>query len=418
MKKILLFLIFLFFGANIALAEQNPQITFPIAELGNCNNVQTCKVYCDQRENKDACIAFAKSQGLYKQTVSEQKVNALSVAKAELGCSSVESCKTLCQQKANQAKCQAFGQKHKLSTSQPEDEKLLIKAKQNLNCDSFEGCKALCDKQENYTKCAALLQDQVTSDDRAMFEKYKPQIKEFLGCDSMVTCMAFCINPTNSAKCAELGSKIGGSQTPNQEPPEIWCPKISSECRWDGSNCFCEGPQSCSQNSGCSWNGQYCNCGDTPETFSESPEVWCPKAGSGCSWDGKQCTCFEGGSPTQTDIPPPAQEPGEVWCPKIGPYCTWDGANCTCWDDCVKSGGKWTGSKCEYQGGEIYTQQDEKTVEQSQPSQKELERQACETDKVCKWDGNYCVCPNQQSVQGVKTNRGLIEQLLDFLLTL
>lgn len=384
-------------------------ITFPIAELGNCNNVQTCKVYCDQPENKGTCIAFAKSKGIYKETVSEQKVNALSAAKAELGCDSIESCKNYCAQKVNQSKCQSFAQKHGLSTSQKvsaKDEELLSKAKQNLNCDSFDSCKALCEQKANYTKCAALLQDQVTSDDRAMFEKYKSQIKEFLGCDSMVTCMAFCMNPANMSKCSELGSKIGGSEAPSMEPPEVWCPKVSSECRWDGTNCVCNGSESCAQNPGCKWDGQNCMCGDIPST--EPPEVWCPKAGPGCAWDGKQCICPGSGSPTQTNFTQPTQEPGEVWCPKIGPYCVWDGSSCTCWDDCVKAGGTWTGSRCDYPG--------------SAPEPGEV---WCPKNPGCVWTGEVCQCTSilapqteptpTPTVQGVTTNRGLLFQIIDCL---
>lgn len=413
MTKVFLFFL-LFIISSLFMNVFAVDIAFPVAELGNCNNIQTCKVYCDQIENKDACITFAKSKGFYKETVSEKKVNAISFAKAELGCDSITSCKTLCQQKASQERCQAFAQKHGLSspqTSSPKDEELLTRAKQNLSCDSFESCEALCDQKANYTKCAALLQDQVTSDDRAMFEKYKPQIKEFLGCDSIVTCMAFCMNPINMPKCSELGSHIGGTeQIPNQEPPEVWCPNISPECKWDGANCVCNGPQTCSQSNdipGCSWDGTQCSC---PGTKTEDPpEIWCPKAGPGCAWNGAQCIC-PGTSETPIQTGEGTQEPGEVWCPKIGPYCVWDGSSCTCWDDCIKSGGTWTGSRCDFpqptpEPGEVW----------------------CPRNPGCSWTGSECLCQSieapqtqEQSpvpqVQGVGTNRGLLFQILYFIL--
>lgn len=418
MKNILLLLIFLILGTNIASAQQNTQITFPIAELGNCNNIQTCKVYCDQRENHESCIAFAKSKGLYKETVNEKKANALALAKGELGCTSFQSCKAFCEQAENKAKCQSFAQKHALvTTHSAKDEKLLEKAKQNLNCSSAEECKVLCDKQENYTKCAALLQDQVTSDERAMFEKYKPLIKEYLGCDSIVICMAFCINPLNTNKCQELAERIeveqgGTHSSDSSEPPEVWCPKVSSECKWDGTTCVCMGPETCVKANdipGCTWDGAQCNC---PGTKTEEPgEVWCPKAGPNCSWDGKQCLCLGSGS---NEVPYPTQEPGEVRCPKIGPYCVWDGSSCTCWDECVKAGGKWTGKVCEYQGGT--------TAPTTEPGEV-----WCPKNPGCKWTGETCLCEpvlvpqtpepsSSPAVQGITTNRGLLFQILDFLL--
>lgn len=188
-----------------------------------------------------------------------------------------------------------------------------------------------------------------------MFEKYKPQIKEFLGCDSMVTCMAYCMNPLNIQKCQELGNKIGSSE------------QISNQ---------------------------------------EQPEVWCPKASPGCAWDGKQCIC-----PGTSEIPiqTGSQEPGEVWCPKIGPYCVWDNSACTCWDDCMKAGGTWTGSRCELpqptsEPGEVW----------------------CPRTPGCTWTDEVCQCTPvqapqteptlQPAVQGVSINHGLLQQLLDFLL--
>ena len=417
MKKVFLIsLLFFIFGftTNVFAVD----ITFPLAELGNCNNVKTCKIYCDQPENKDACIAFAKSKGLYQDSVSAQKVNLLFLAKAELGCTSIQSCRSFCELEENQAKCQSFAQKHGLVTApSAKDEKLLEKAKQNLNCSSAEECKILCDKQENYTKCAALMQDQVTSDERAMFEKYKPLIKEYLGCNSIVTCMAFCLIPLNTEKCQKLAERIeveqGGTSTPESPDPEVWCPKVSSECKWDGENCVCMGPQTCAESNdipGCTWDGAQCNC---PGIAEDPPQIWCPKAGPGCAWDGTHCICP---GTSETPIQSGAQEPGDVWCPKIGPYCVWDGSSCTCWDECVKAGGKWIGKVCEYQGGTNQT-----TLE----SNIESPEVSCVSNPDCKWTGETCLCTAVQApqteptptpaVQGVTTNRGLLQQLMELL---
>lgn len=467
--RIWLFILLIFLGIHSPVFAQNPEdefvqkydITFPIVELGNCNNIQTCKVYCDQPENHESCIAFAKSKGLYQETVGEKQVTALSPAKNELGCNAVDSCKSFCQQKVNQERCQAFAQKHGLATPPTsKDEELLSKAKQNLSCDSLESCKTLCDKQENYTKCAALLQDQVTQDDRDMFEKYKPLIKQHLGCDSLVTCMAFCINPLNTKKCEDFGKVIeeqqgGTSSYDSSGPPEVWCPKVSPECSWDGTNCVCQGPQTCIQsnnNAGCTWDGTQCNC----PGIEGSPQEWCPKAGPGCAWDGTNCVC-PGGS--ETPIGPGPLEPGDVWCPKLGQYCVWDGSSCTCWDECVKAGGIWDGKTCQPPPP---TAEDQKawcskqgqycvwdglsctcwddcvkaggtwTGSKCEPPQgtntTESPEASCVKNPDCKWTGEICYCtpvqaPQTQTspsptVQGVSTNRSLLQQIWDLVLRL
>lgn len=339
------------------------------------------------------------------------------MAKQELDCETILSCKEFCSQEANYLKCQSFAQKHGLSPPPQNDEGLLSKAKENLNCDSTESCKALCDKQENYTKCAALLQDQIASDEQAMFEKYKPLIKEYLGCSSIVTCMAFCINPLNTKKCQELAERIeveqGGISSPESPDPEVWCPKVSSECSWDGTNCVCQGPQTCTQSNdipGCTWDGTQCNC---PGIYQESPEIWCPKAGPGCAWDGKNCVCP--GTEGPTGAAP--NEPGDVWCPRIGPYCVFDGSSCTCWDECVKSGGTWTGQTCEPPQGTTTVQPN-----QVYPTPESPEA-SCIKNPDCKWTGETCQCsavlaPQPEpspTVQGTSTSRNLLQQIWDLL---
>ena len=465
---ITLYFAFLTFNLRFAHAQS---VSFPIPELGNCTNVATCKVYCDQPENRNACIAFAKAKGFskVKGKVNEKQVALLEAAKTELGCQTVPTCQALCDQPENVAKCEAFAKRHGMASTPPpseiSDEELLKAAKEKLGCESYDSCQRLCDEERNYTKCAALMQSQVTEEDRAMFEKYKPLIKEYLGCDSIVTCMAFCINPLNTKKCQGLAERIeveqgGTDSSDNSEPPEVWCPKVSSECSWDGTNCVCQGPQTCAQSNdipGCTWDGSQCNC---PGIAEDPPQVWCPKAGPGCAWDGTHCICP---GTSEAPIQSGAQEPGDVWCPKIGPYCVWDGSSCTCWDECVKSGGTWTGSKCELpqesrevwcsklgqycvwdgssctcwdecvkSGGNWTGQTCEYQGGTNQPqieSNIESPEVSCVRNPDCKWTGESCSCTPVQAtptveqspqpqVQGITTNQGLLRQILDFVLEL
>ena len=423
MKNFLTFLsVFLLFTIYylLSVAGVHAQaITFPIKELGNCNNAATCKVYCDQPQNHDACTSFAKEKGIAvgKRRVNEKHAAALSSAKTALGCNTIAACQAFCEEQANWKRCQAFAQKYELSVAPsvspvPTDDEFLNLAQDKLGCTSQDSCFAFCEQSGNFERCAALAEGQITSDERAFFDQHRSDFQKGLGCDSMPSCMAFCMNPLNMPKCMDFGNQMGftSSEATTQERPEVWCPKISDECSWNGTDCICNGPESCQKSPGCSWNGQYCNCGGTP-TGSESPEIWCPKAGPGCSWDGNQCTCSEEGSSAQTDIPLPSSEPGEIWCPKIGPYCVWDGANCTCWDDCVKSGGTWTGSRCDFQ----------------QETTSEPGEVWCPKNPGCSWTGSECQCTSQEvpqsgeqapppTVQGASTNRGLLQQIADFIL--
>ena len=132
-------------------------ITFPVAELGNCNSIIECKAYCADSTHQDACVAFAKKKRFYKENQSNSKIQSLiEKAKLELGCSSAAECKAFCSKEANQDKCRSFAQKHSLGDREKEatpSGKILDKAKSFLGCDSYEACKAFCQKSENREKC-------------------------------------------------------------------------------------------------------------------------------------------------------------------------------------------------------------------------------------------------------------------------
>ena len=82
------------------------RISFPIVTLGNCASLAACKNYCSDITHKDACIAYARSKGFYKEG------QVLTFAKEEIGCSSLASCQTFCEKQENKETCTEFAKKH------------------------------------------------------------------------------------------------------------------------------------------------------------------------------------------------------------------------------------------------------------------------------------------------------------------
>lgn len=89
-------------------------ITFPIAELGNCGGVEECKAYCNEVANQQACMDFAKARGLKRKEQRGLNQELLEKAKAFLGCDSAQGCREFCQQEANFEKCSLFAKENKL----------------------------------------------------------------------------------------------------------------------------------------------------------------------------------------------------------------------------------------------------------------------------------------------------------------
>src|SRR3989338_723893 len=174
MKKNILSMLLIFLAGFVWLsfnkviyAQVNPeeqvkkyQVTFPIVELGNCVSFSACRTYCNDTANSDACIAFAKKKGFYKeQRIDAKKQALIQTAKTELGCDSESSCRATCEQEANFEKCQKFAQKNGLDEGQkdqknPADKAILQKAKTILGCDSPTSCKSICEQETNREKCS------------------------------------------------------------------------------------------------------------------------------------------------------------------------------------------------------------------------------------------------------------------------
>src|SRR3990172_11959676 len=123
MKKLLTFLVLIiasfalgiiFASPRNVFAQENPDeiakkygITFPIAELGNCEDYSSCRTYCEDPVNSSTCIDFARSKGFYKEE-DTGKADLLSKAKSQLGCSSEAACSEVCSKEENFEKCSNF----------------------------------------------------------------------------------------------------------------------------------------------------------------------------------------------------------------------------------------------------------------------------------------------------------------------
>jgi len=133
-------------------------VTFPIAELGNCQNIGDCRNYCDDPIHKDDCISFAKQKGFNKENKLQQdQSQILHQAKKEFGCETIETCQIFCQKPENFDKCDSFAQKTGITggyIKNPAQRQILQKTEESLGCNSLESCKEFCEKKENRDKCS------------------------------------------------------------------------------------------------------------------------------------------------------------------------------------------------------------------------------------------------------------------------
>src|SRR3989344_6208648 len=84
-------------------------LTFPVAELGNCEDLGSCMLYCEGPVNHASSVEYAKKKGFY---VDDPVISASdefwSGTQEALGCESKESCFEFCDNPDNYGICHEF----------------------------------------------------------------------------------------------------------------------------------------------------------------------------------------------------------------------------------------------------------------------------------------------------------------------
>lgn len=394
---VFVFTSFVFAQSDQEEIAQKYGITFPIVELGNCQDLDACKSYCDDIAYKDVCISYAQEKGFYQE--SQQMENPasaksdeeiLKLAKVELGCDSYDACMKFCDQEGNWSRCEEFAYKHGLGG---EEMKKMREVMDKLGCSTPSFCMSFCSNPDNMTKCMETFQS--------------------VGFDTGIANISLeeCQKLNPSLQC-----KIEGSICTCSEPPEVWCGKVGGAgetCTWDGNQCTCWNPKECESYPGCKFTGKSCECSQSQE----DSDNWCAKQ-PGCSWNGSTCNCTGGSS-----------ESPEVSCSKSGSYCKWNGNVCDCSEPpevwCGKTPGcSWNGSTCDCSGqiSPLREQLMQECLQKANCSWDEANhscncQEAYPTPTYCPPDQDYgedgrCISPSTTSgVQGATTSLGLLEKI-------
>ena len=415
-------------GASGVLAQEDPGeiartygVTFPISELGSCENYTECRTYCEDPVNFDACVDYAKDKGFYKGEDEDEIKTVLTRARQTLGCQTPETCRAFCDQEENFDRCHRFAQSTGLAGGYVEDPaagEVLSKAKEALGCESYNSCKNFCDNPANRDKCGQFAQEVGV---RGGYEYRGPG-----GCTTEETCRSFCSNPANVSACQNYSQSTDGTL---QGDPAAECSKYG--CSWTGSYWQCTTHDAqylermkteCTKYPGCSWGGSSCQCSTSNinySSYSGDPAAECIKYSS-CKWENNSCQC--GSTPTYTGgdsgssgsyaTPYPTSYSGSGGGTYATPYSGSGGSSMTREQQestCNAGGGTctWNNDTCNCQGysssGTTTTTTTTNTATQ------------CNSYPGCSWSDGGCHC---SSVQGAATVlvRSWFDSLIDFLL--
>lgn len=207
--------------------EGETDITFPIAELGNCADKDKCHDYCNESGNMPACIAFAKKHGLMNEaeaTKAERFAERVARGEGPGGCRGPRECEAFCSNVSNIEVCIAFAEKHGFEDEHLDEAKKIrtyITSGGTLpgGCSSKDSCEAYCSDFSHAEECFAFAERAGLTIAKGA-EKVPPgQFQKFIelakkgetpgGCKSKNECETYCRDSAHFEECIEFGKKVG-----------------------------------------------------------------------------------------------------------------------------------------------------------------------------------------------------------------
>lgn len=197
-----------------------PEISYPVAELGNCADKSACKAYCDESANTEACLSFAGKNNLMSP---EEVTAAKNFKNAGLtgpgGCKGKNECKTYCGNSEHMDECVTFAEKNGLMSGQQlaEAKKVQSAIAKGLKppaCGGKETCDAYCSSSEHMEECvnfsieAGIMDPQKQDEAKKVLDALKRGIKP-PACNGKAECDTYCVSAAHREECAKFGEAIG-----------------------------------------------------------------------------------------------------------------------------------------------------------------------------------------------------------------
>jgi len=206
------------FSSSFVLAEEAPEITFPVAELGNCKDKTECFAFCELPENEKNCLAFAKEHNLLSEEEIRIAEKVQSVGGGPGNCKSKDECEAYCDDVSNIEECLKFAEENDLMKGKDLEEARKVRdvlksgGKLPGNCKNKNACESYCQDGEHMEECLAFAEQSgfLSSEELAQARKFMPLMKSGQtpgNCKSKDECEAYCENDANFEECITFAEK-------------------------------------------------------------------------------------------------------------------------------------------------------------------------------------------------------------------
>lgn len=223
MLRIFLILTFVSLGFLVLAQQDDPfsKIVYPVAELGNCQDKNTCQAYCDKPENMSPCLDFAEAHDLVpeKEIKMARKMLAAGQTSGPGGCQGQAQCGTYCDDMSHIKECVAFAEQHDLMPPEELAEakkvaKALERGVQPPPCSSKSECDDICVRPENMKSCIIFAKEAglMPPEDLEEVEKVLAALEKGITpppCGRKEQCDEYCALPENFETCINFAEAAG-----------------------------------------------------------------------------------------------------------------------------------------------------------------------------------------------------------------
>ena len=270
------FLLFSWVGAQEIDKERAIEIVQTQGGPGGCDSEASCRAFCDNTDNVEICINWAKENNLVSSEEAERAEKLAKVGREFSGpgeCRSHEECERFCREPQNHDVCLDFAVQQGFLTSNEaqrikefkrqadqarEEFEVEIetdpdfdedRARQILEaqggpggCQTFEECAQFCDQPQNQEACFQFAEKHGLFKNKEHAEKIKKIISEGGpgGCRGERQCRAFCENPDNFETCIEFAQEHEFIK-----PEEVEKARRGARALREGGPGGCKGPKEC-----------------------------------------------------------------------------------------------------------------------------------------------------------------------------
>jgi len=251
-----LFFSILIFAGAVVFATSKEDITFPVAELGNCQSEEACEAYCDLPENMEPCLDFAESHNLIpeEEIAIARKMLSAGEKDGPGSCRGQEECDAYCDEINHLPECLAFAEKYDLM---PPDElaearKIAQALEQGFtppnNCRSKEDCDVYCSQPANMKECITFAKAAglIPPEELEEVEKVLAAIEQGVmppPCGGRDACDEYCSLPEHLEECITFAEAAGFMSPEEAAMVRRTGGKGPGDCRGkEACEAFCEDP--------------------------------------------------------------------------------------------------------------------------------------------------------------------------------